>query len=104
MRARPWRAAGGAVVVRVRVTPKSSKDAIEGIEETADGPALKARVRAVPSEGEANTAVERLLADWLGVPKRSVSVTAGGKSRVKSLTVSGDAALIERRLVELCGG
>lgn len=97
---RPWRAVAGGVVVRVRLTPKSSKDAVEGIEETAEGPALKARVRAVPSEGEANTAVERLLADWLGVPKRTVALGSGGKSRVKSLTVSGDVAELEKRLAE----
>ncbi len=103
MSGRPWRPAAGGVVVRVRVTPKSSKDAIEGIEETAEGPALKARVRAVPSEGEANAAVEKLLAEWLGVPKSSVAVTAGGKSRVKSLSVSGDTAEVERRLEERLG-
>ncbi len=39
MSGRPWRPAAGGVMVRVRVTPKSSKDAIEGIEETAEGPA-----------------------------------------------------------------
>ena len=100
---RPWRPISGGIVVRVRLTPKSSKDAIEGVEETAEGPALKARVRAVPSEGEANAAVEKLLAEWLGVPKRSVVLTAGGKSRVKSQTVSGEAALLEKRLGELIG-
>jgi hypothetical protein len=86
------------VIVRVRLTPKSSADAIEGVEATADGPALKARVRAVPSDGEANAAIERLLADWLGVPKRSVSVTSGHKSRVKLLTVAGEPDVLERRL------
>lgn len=94
----PWRAKAGGIVVRVRLTPKSSRDAIEGIEETAEGPALKARVRAVPSEGEANAAVERLLADWLGVPRRSVSLAAGGKSRIKSLAVEGEPSTLDSRL------
>jgi hypothetical protein len=84
--------------VRVRLTPRSSADAVEGIEATADGPAIKARVRAVPSDGEANAAVERLLADWLDVPKRTVSVTSGQKSRVKLLTVAGNPDMLERRL------
>jgi hypothetical protein len=90
--------------VRVRLTPRSSRDAIEGIEDTADGPALKARVRAVPSEGEANAALERLLASWLRVPKAAVSVSAGGKSRVKLLTVAGDPGVLERALINTLAG
>lgn len=94
----PWRMTSSGILVRVRLTPKSSRDAVEGIEETAEGPALKARVRAVPSEGEANAAVERLLADWLGVPRRSVSLAAGGKSRIKSLAVEGEPATLDSRI------
>ena len=94
----PWREAPGCVIVRVRLTPKSSVDAIEGLETTAEGPALKARVRANPSEGEANEALERVLAKWLGVPKSSVTVAAGGKSRVKSLKITGDVQELKERL------
>jgi hypothetical protein len=94
----PWREAGGCVIVRVRLTPKSSKDAIDGVEATADGPALRARVRAVPSEGEANAALVKLLAGWLGVPKSSVAVIQGGKSRVKSLEITGKVEEIKQRL------
>lgn len=94
----PWRRGAGCVIVRVRVTPKSAKDTIDGIETTPDGPALRARVRAVPAEGQANAAIERLLAEWLGVPKTSVALSAGTKSRVKSLEITGDSATIEARL------
>lgn len=100
---RPWRLVQGIVVVRVRLTPKSSIEAIEGIEPTAEGPALKARVRAVPEDGKANQAVARLLAGWLGVPKSAVEVVGGQKSRVKSLAVRGDPAGIERTLSERVG-
>ena len=86
--------------MRVRLTPKSSTDAIEGTEETADGPAFKARVRALPSEGEANAALVKLLAKWLDVPKSTVAVTAGTKSRVKLLTVAGDPVVLEGSLTE----
>ncbi len=96
----PWRSVTGGVVVRVRLTPKSSADSVEGLEETADGPAIKARVRALPSEGEANAAVSKLLAAWLGVPKSTVAVTGGAKSRVKLLTVAGDTVMLERLLGE----
>ncbi|MGE0768452.1 MAG: DUF167 family protein [Hyphomicrobiaceae bacterium] len=85
----PWRIVAAGLAVRVRVTPKASRDAIEGIELTGDGPALKARVRAVPEGGAANAAIEALLANWLGVGRRCVALTAGAKSRVKTLTVDG---------------
>ncbi len=100
---RPWRLVQGTVVVRVRLTPRSSVEAIEGLEATVEGPALKARVRAVPEDGKANDAVARLLAAWLGVPKGAVEVVGGPKSRVKSLAVRGDPADIERALSERVG-
>lgn len=96
----PWRVGRGCVIVRVRVTPKSSKDMFEEMEQSADGPAIRVHVRAAPSEGEANTAVVRAAADWLGVPKRSVAVSAGFKSRLKSLTITGDADEIGARLAQ----
>lgn len=94
----PWRSGAGCVIVRVRLTPKSSKDTIDGIETTAEGPALKVRVRAVPADGEANAALLRLLADWLGVGKSALRLAQGGKSRVKSVEITGQAEEIETRL------
>lgn len=100
----PWRSRAGCVIVRVRITPKSSKDAIDGVEATAEGPALKARVRAVPAEGEANAALLALLGGWLGVPKSSVRLAKGGKSRVKSVEITGNAEEIEARLANRLAG
>ncbi len=94
----PWRHADACVIVRFRLTPKSSKDTIDGLEITADGPAFKARVRAIPEDGAANAALERLVAEWLQVPKSAVTLASGGKSRVKSLRIEGDATAIEARL------
>ncbi|MGI9403680.1 MAG: DUF167 domain-containing protein [Hyphomicrobium sp.] len=95
----PWRTGNGCVIVRVRLTPKSSLEAIGGITTpTAEGPAFSAHVRAVPAEGEANAALEKLVAKWLDVPKSAVRVTQGAKSRVKSLTVSGETDCLEQRL------
>jgi uncharacterized protein len=91
--ARPWVQAAGALVVIVRLTPKGGRDAIEGIEELADGTAvLKARVRAAPHEGEANDALIRLIAKALGVAPRQVSLAAGATSRVKRVRIEGDPA------------
>lgn len=98
----PWRPTRTGVAIRFRLTPKSSRDAVDGVEMTADGPAFKARVRAVPADGEANTALEKLAAHWLGVSKSSVKLSSGAKSRVKVLDVEGDpgqlAALLQSRL------
>lgn len=86
----------------VRATPKSAREGVAGLTETPQGPALAIRVRAAPDKGEANRAVERVIAEWLGVPRSSVGVSAGGKSRVKTVEIAGDparlAALIEARL------
>ena len=94
----PWRAGAGCVIVRVRLTPKSSIESVDGVAQSAEGAALAARVRAVPAEGEANAAVEKLIAHWLDVPKSTVRVTAGAKSRIKSLTISGETNCLEQRL------
>ena len=95
---RPWRTACGCVIVRVRLTPKSSLEGIAGIVATPDGAAFTARVRAVPADGEANAALERLVAKWLDVPKSTVRVTQGARSRVKSLTISGETGCLEAAL------
>ncbi|MCB1513510.1 MAG: DUF167 domain-containing protein [Hyphomicrobiaceae bacterium] len=99
----PWRTIGDGLVVRVRLTPKSAHDVIEGIEETPEGAAVKARVRAVPSEGEANAALSTLFAKWLGVPKASVALIAGGKSRIKSLAVRGEPDKLAREIAAKLG-
>ena len=89
--ARPWSAIAGGVALAVRLTPKGGRDAIDGIEMLADGRSvLKARVRAAPSEGEANTALLRLLAKAVGVPPRDVALAAGATARIKRLIIAGD--------------
>jgi hypothetical protein len=94
-----WRRSESGLSIRVRLTPRASQEAIGGIEETADGPALGARVRAAPTEGEANEALEKLVAKRLGVPRSTVSVAKGNKSRVKLLTVAGSPDVLERALL-----
>lgn len=90
------------IVVTVRLSPKADRDALAGIEALADGrEALKARVRALPSEGEANDALVRLFAKSLGVPKSAVALVSGHKQRLKQVRVEGDAAALAARLSEL---
>jgi uncharacterized protein len=86
----PWRADPSGIRLVVRASPRSAREGIDGMVETAHGPALVVRVRAAAEKGEANRAVERAVAAWLGVPRSSVKVATGAKSRLKTLAVSGD--------------
>lgn len=88
----------------MRLTPKGGRDSIEGVEMLSDGRAvLKARVRAAPSEGEANDALIRLIAKTLGVPARDVMLTAGATSRIKRLSVAGEGPPLMTALEKICG-
>jgi uncharacterized protein (TIGR00251 family) len=89
------RAGGTGLELRARVTPKAGRDGIDGLVETTQGQALKVRVSAVPEEGAANAALEKVVARWLGVAGGRVRVVRGHKSRVKLLGISGAAAEIE---------
>ncbi len=91
----PWTAAAGGVVIDVRLTPRGGRDAVEGIERRADGRAvLKVRVRAAPSEGEANAALCHTIAKALGIAPRQVTLAGGAASRLKRVRVAGDPAML----------
>ena len=76
--------------VAIRLTPGASSDRIDGWDVDADGrPFLKVRARARPVEGEANSALIKLLAKTLGVPKSAVTLARGGQSRTKRLSIAG---------------
>ena len=92
----------GGLAVAVRLTPKGGRDAIEGVARRADGQCvLKARVRAAPSEEEANDALTRLLARALAVPPRDVSLLAGATARVKRLMIAGDGPTLAAALEKI---
>jgi uncharacterized protein (TIGR00251 family) len=95
---RPWRVGKDHVLLRVRLTPKSARDVIEGLAETAEGTTLQVRVRAVPADGSANAALENLIARWLGVPKTSITVLKGTRARVKTIAIWGAPAELEARI------
>ena len=92
----------GGIGLQVRLTPKASRDSIGRLERLADGnEVLIVHVRALPSEGAANTALVRLLADVLGVAKSKVDLVAGRTSRVKTLRIAGDGPALAERLATL---
>ena len=99
---RPFRLREDGLDLHVRLTPKSSADAVEGIATSADGRShVKARVRAVPEKGAANAALEKLLARTLGVPASAVAVVAGGTARLKTVRIAGDPAALARTVEDL---
>ena len=70
---------GESCTIKVRVQPKSSRNQVDGFQ---DG-ALRVRVTAAPTEGQANAAVIALLAKTLGVSKSRLEIIRGYSSRDK---------------------
>jgi uncharacterized protein len=98
----PWRALAGGLEVRLRVTPRGGRDALDGVETLADGrPILRVRVRAAPEDGAANEAVRRVVAGAVGRPASAVTLAAGAAARVKTVRIAGDAAALAARLAGL---
>ena len=96
--AQAWTPETGGLILRVRVTPRGGRDAVEGLGvDAAEMPHVKLRVAAAPADGEANAAVETLLAKWFGVPRTRVEVVNGTTMRVKTVRVEGDPAQLLHR-------
>jgi hypothetical protein len=72
-------------LVRLRVQPRASRDEIVGWQDDA----LRVRVTAPPVEGDANTAVRRVVARALGVAPSAVALVRGERSRDKVVRVAG---------------
>lgn len=89
-----YRAEKDGLVITARVSPKASRNAVQGVMPTPDGQALKIAVTAPPDKGKANAAVTLLLSKVFGVSKTSVVVVAGDTDRRKILRISGDPAAL----------
>ena len=74
---------GESCTIKIRVQPKSSRNQVDGFQ---DG-ALRVRVTAAPTEGQANAAVIALLAKTLGVSKSRLEIIRGYSSRDKVVSV-----------------
>lgn len=100
---RAWRATRDGIEVRVRLTPKAARDAVEGLARLDDGTAvLRVRVRAVPEAGRANAALTELIAARVGVAKSRVRVVAGAASRLKLVVIGGEPGALAAQLEALC--
>ncbi|HZH53920.1 MAG TPA: DUF167 family protein [Microvirga sp.] len=100
----PWRTRSEGLELRIRVTPRGGRDAIDGVDILSDGKrVLKVRVRAVPEDGAANEGVRRLLAKAFGLPASAVSLEAGATARLKTFLIAGDAEALAGQLALLTG-
>lgn len=91
--------------ISVRVTPNSARDEIAGpAGDNAGRSFLKVKIRAIPEDGKANRAVEKLLAKALGLPKSAVQVVTGATSRIKGVEIeTGPQSDAARQIEEWMG-
>lgn len=88
------------VRLTLRVQPRAARTRVVG----RHGGALKVQVAAPPVEGAANAAVIELLAAWLAVPRRAVTIARGQSGRDKLVDIAADdPAGLARRIEALVG-
>jgi uncharacterized protein (TIGR00251 family) len=73
------------VILELHVQPGASRTEFAG----KHGERIKIRLAAPALEGRANAALIEFLAGHYGVPKRSVRIAAGLKSRRKRVVIDG---------------
>ena len=83
------------VKLKIKVTPKASRNAIIGWHAES----LKIAVTAAPDKGKANTAVQDLLARQLGLAKSKIQITTGLTQANKTVEITGlEKNELQRRL------
>ena len=83
--------------LNIRVIPRAPRTRIDGVR----GSAILVRLAAPPVEGAANDALIAFLAETLDLPRRSVAIVSGEKSRDKRVEIEGmDRAAALARLLE----
>lgn len=97
--ASPFAAASGGLRVSIRLTPKASRNQVQGVAAESDGQAvLKVQVTAVPEDGKANAALVKLLAKTWRLPRTTLDIVQGATDRRKVVLISGDAEDLRQRL------
>ncbi len=73
------------ITFALRVLPRSSRCELAGIQ----GDAVKLKITAPPVEGLANEECIRFLSKTLQVPKTSIRIVGGERSRNKTIHIAG---------------
>jgi len=96
---KPYAATQDGVRLALRLTPRASRNGVDGVAEDAEGrPVLRLRLVAPPVEGAANKALIAFLAKTLSLRKADITIRSGETSRVKILHLAGDSAAILHKL------
>ena len=75
----------GGVRIQLHVQPGASKSEVAGLH----GERMRLRIQSPPVDGRANEAVLDWIAAQLGVPRRTVTLVRGAKSREKTVEIAG---------------
>ena len=67
------------------MTPRAGRSAVAGVR---DG-ILLIKLAAAPVHGAANDALVELLSELLDIPKRSIRIQSGDRSRTKTVEIDG---------------
>lgn len=74
---------GADLILQLHIQPKASREGIAGITERG----LRIRLTAAPADGQANAALQTLLAREFGVPKADIALERGGSGRHKQVRI-----------------
>lgn len=80
-----WLGGDGALRLRVRVDPRSSRPGIGRVHDNH----LRVRLSSAPVEGKANGELIGMLAKILGLRKNQIEIVTGENSRQKTLRLWG---------------
>jgi uncharacterized protein (TIGR00251 family) len=96
---KPYAAVEGGVRLALRLTPRASRDGVEGIMQDPEGrPLLKLRLAAPPVEGAANKALIAFLGKTLSLRKADITIRSGETSRTKIVHLCGEPQMILQNL------
>lgn len=97
----PFRIVPDGLRLAVRLTPRASRDGVDGVKAAPDGSLhLQLRLAAPPVEGAANEALIAFLAKSLKLRKSDVTLVAGERARLKRVALRGDGAELARRVAD----
>ena len=93
----PLEQTGDGITFAVKIHPRAKKNAITDVL----GDALQVSLTAPPVEGRANEACIEFFAKLLKVPRSSVTIASGQKSRRKLIRVAGLPAEEVRKRIRM---
>lgn len=92
-----FEAKDNALILNVRVVPRASKDAVQGIM----GDALKIRIQAPPVEGKANAYLIKFLSKQWKIPRSTIEILSGETGRSKRLRIENPPDELRAKLLTI---